>query len=113
MHSTLRASLGHAETRSNSVYDSCRVWLDALRAKAIPGTKGTVPGIYLDAIFQNTFIDDHGCRFIDLEWEWHEPLPLSVLVIRATRPSSVSNNMAAKMAKPARSKLPSIAATMA
>ncbi len=41
------------------------------------------------------------------------PKALSVRVMRATRPSSVSNSMAANTAKPARSKLPSMAATMA
>jgi hypothetical protein len=40
------------------------------------------------------------------------PNSLDVLVRRATRPSSPSNSMAAKMAKAARSKLPSIDATI-
>lgn len=40
-------------------------------------------GEYLDAIWANSFRTNQDCRFIDLEWRWHDNIPLNVLVIRS------------------------------
>jgi hypothetical protein len=43
----------------------------------------TLPGRCLDATWSNSFLSGSECRIVDLEWEWKEPIPLNVLVIRA------------------------------
>jgi protein-L-isoaspartate O-methyltransferase len=60
----------------------CRRWLEALRR--VETSPGFIPGAYLDAIWSNSYSEaDGSCAFIDLEWEWKEPIPLHSVFIRA------------------------------
>lgn len=63
-----------------AVLEPSRVWFDDLQRAARGGP--TVPGDRLDSIWRNCFPGEDGCRYIDQEWEWTEPLPLSLVVSR-------------------------------
>lgn len=63
-----------------AVLEPSRVWFDDLQ-RAARG-RPTVPGDRLDSIWRNCFPGKDGCRYIDQEWEWTEPLPLSLVVSR-------------------------------
>jgi hypothetical protein len=58
-------------------------WLQQMRREARRHSTGLLPGRYLDATWQNTYLVGGSCRFIDLEWEWHRALPVTVLLIRS------------------------------
>ncbi|MGE0676319.1 class I SAM-dependent methyltransferase [Pseudolabrys sp.] len=64
------------------IFAPAGAWVDTLR-KAVEAESGRLPGKLVDAIWGNAYLAEGRCTFIDLEWEWHEPLPLGVLVIRA------------------------------
>ena len=60
------------------------IWLETLRSEAIvEDLAGAVSGKYIDAIWQNSFIEGNNCQFIDLEWEWLRPISIDYLMIRA------------------------------
>ncbi len=66
------------------VFAPTRVWYEELsrRAHDVAGT-AMLGGELLDALWQNSFVDAGACRFIDLEWVWHEDVSLHVTVARA------------------------------
>lgn len=67
-----------------TIFEPVRPWLQTLERLAHgSGDEYWLPGRYLDATWQNTFIQDGRCRFIDLEWEWRAPIRLRVLLIRS------------------------------
>lgn len=66
------------------IFRPAHTWLQALRQQAsLSDGSLWLPGYYLDATWQNAFIDAGLCRFIDLEWRWHQPIPLSTVLIRS------------------------------
>jgi SAM-dependent methyltransferase len=66
------------------IFGVCRDWVQALREQCVISDLGPMlPGRLLDATWSNTFFGGRELRFIDQEWEWHEALPLNVVVIRA------------------------------
>jgi 2-polyprenyl-3-methyl-5-hydroxy-6-metoxy-1,4-benzoquinol methylase len=78
----LHAEIARASV-SGDVFSLCSAWLASLREVASQSGDGCLPGRFLDAIWQNAFLTPSGCRFIDLEWEWHRSIRLEILVIRA------------------------------
>lgn len=83
LETELHALINSGHREIGSLFGPCVAWLSVLREIAKESAGGVLPGRYLDAIWQNTFIDARGCRFIDLEWEWHAPIRIEVIVIRA------------------------------
>lgn len=72
-----------AMSRSSTLVDVCdglAPWMAYLKSSADP--EGNLSGAFLDAIPQNLITDGQDLHRIDREWEWHEPLPLSLIVSR-------------------------------
>jgi len=65
-----------------AIIEPARVWFDELRNASGQGTEPMVPGDRLDSIWRNCFVVDGRCKYIDREWAWTEPLPLSLVVAR-------------------------------
>ncbi len=62
----------------------CTVWLEALKQLATSeGGRLMLEGQYFDHVWQNTYIVNGECLFIDNEWTWHEIIPLNLIVIRS------------------------------
>jgi len=61
----------------------CRLWLRKLTdLGTTDGECTTVEGRFLDANWSNSYIQHGQCLFVDLEWEWHERIPVHVILIR-------------------------------
>lgn len=76
----LRSQPAHLE----DAFAPCRPWLEHLQSLQLAhGHAPTLPGRCLDAIWKNSFVADGRCVLVDTEWDWLEPLPLRVVVIRA------------------------------
>lgn len=52
-------------------------------SKSEHGETGNINGNLVDAIWQNTFLDENIVKFGDQEWAYHRPFPLKVLTIRS------------------------------
>jgi SAM-dependent methyltransferase len=77
-----RARSGRASIAD--VFRPTRAWFDALADRSFTRDgERYVEGKLLDALWKNSFIVDDECRFIDLEWQWHNDIPLSVMAMRA------------------------------
>jgi len=78
--------LGRSKERGvtvDALFAACRPWVEALQAFAhVKGDRLWVGGRLLDCNWSNCYIVKGQCVFIDHEWEWHEDLSLSVLLIR-------------------------------
>lgn len=83
LEADLHMQIARAPTVDDAIFSHCTAWLASLRDAASQSCDGRLPGRFLDAIWQNAFVTAGGCRFIDLEWEWHQSIRLEVLVIRA------------------------------
>ncbi|GMQ83462.1 MAG: hypothetical protein BMS9Abin06_0196 [Gammaproteobacteria bacterium] len=76
---TLRRSYVEAD-----VFSEAMQWYNFLLAKS--SRENGVPvldGKFIDCIWRNVIISDGVCHYIDAEMKWYEPIPLSVLFIRA------------------------------
>ena len=67
-----------------SLFAPCEPWFDWLRDEGSAGLDGMVDGRHFDKSWRNTFLQAGRCRFIDQEWQWHEPLSKHFLIIRST-----------------------------
>jgi len=63
------------------VFHGIKPWLDHLRE--IADDSGSLPGSYVDAIWQNSFVTASGVCFIDLEWHSRHNIAIKTLLIRA------------------------------
>ena len=79
--------VSRAKERALSIeelFSPCRVWLETIRSlSAAHGEPDMLPGTHVDCIWGNSILQDGGCRFIDCEWEWNEPIRVNLLVIRS------------------------------
>lgn len=65
-----------------AMFAAAKPWVAYLRSQ-LSGDALLLPGGFIDCIWSNTFVRDGSCTFVDREWEWHEAIPLPVLVARA------------------------------
>ncbi len=66
------------------IFSPCRQWLEEFQSHAIiEGKKSLIHGRFIDFIWRNTFFVNGQCIAIDQEWEWSNPIPLNVVVIRS------------------------------
>jgi SAM-dependent methyltransferase len=63
-----------------TMLEPTRIWFGELDGTA--NGDGRVPGERLDSIWRNCFVTEDGCRYIDREWAWTDPLPLTLIVAR-------------------------------
>ena len=84
VHTQITARLQRADLPLAQALAPAARWLSTLRARAETNVPAeSVPGEYFDAIWKNAFTQGDECAFIDLEWRYHESLPLTALVARA------------------------------
>ena len=84
LHSVISNRARNRKVDFEEIFLPCKVWVERLKELSTE-ENGTLvlDGKYLDCIWRNSYIDKDACLFIDLEWEWHERIPLNTLIIRA------------------------------
>jgi 2-polyprenyl-3-methyl-5-hydroxy-6-metoxy-1,4-benzoquinol methylase len=68
----------------SELFTPTKIWLDKIHSLAYEKDgKYVIDGKYVDCIWKNCFISDGKCEFIDLEWEWNEPINFNRLLIKS------------------------------
>lgn len=65
------------------IFAPCKIWLRTITSlSSDKDNKLLLDGKYIDCLMSNSFIIDGECKFVDLEWEWHEKINIKILLIR-------------------------------
>ncbi|MDJ0994490.1 MAG: hypothetical protein QNI90_13020, partial [Dinoroseobacter sp.] len=89
------------------IADWARVWVDSLKGHFQESKQEdidhltTLPGLYFDAIPRNLIIAEDGtARFIDLEWNFKEPIEVDFLFVRGMRDALFSLDVVVRDKQP-------------
>jgi 2-polyprenyl-3-methyl-5-hydroxy-6-metoxy-1,4-benzoquinol methylase len=66
------------------LFEPCIIWRQKIQSMAVEENGILrIEGNFLDCIWQNSFIDNDECIFIDLEWEWFRKFNVSRLIVKS------------------------------
>lgn len=84
LQTTVRNRVKEKDISLGDLVSPCKVWLEVLQKLATSeGSRLVLAGQYFDHVWQNTYIVNGECLFIDQEWVWHEKIPLNIIFIRS------------------------------
>lgn len=84
IHSQIMKRVKESDITMEELFAPAKIWFNHLKSLASCSNNNfLLEGKYLDCIWTNSFIVDGECRFIDLEFEWHEKININVLLIRS------------------------------
>jgi SAM-dependent methyltransferase len=81
LHSKVLRQAQSENQTLEQIFHAVAPWFSHLKGVADEG--GLLPGGYIDAIWQNSFVVADGVRFIDLEWHSRERISVKTLLIRS------------------------------
>jgi 2-polyprenyl-3-methyl-5-hydroxy-6-metoxy-1,4-benzoquinol methylase len=68
----------------SELFSPTKIWVEKLHSLAYEkDAQYVLDGKYVDCIWKNCFISNGKCEFIDLEWEWNEPIKFNRLLIKS------------------------------
>ncbi len=83
IHTQIMRRVKDKSVKLEELFAPCKRWLRSIRLVSSKlDEKLLIDGKYIDCVWSNSYILNGECKFVDLEWEWHESISINILLIR-------------------------------